>query len=804
MLQLKKLYLEGFGPIENTKTIEFNQGINLLNGPNGKCKTTIGKAISMLLYNDYETGSSFQDYINWNKDTFFISLDFSVNDVDYKLSLGCKKNKTACITDRKLFNNDGKELAVGEDVIIKMSELLDPVSMYGFFVKQKAIDNIISVSDSARREMFKKIFEFDFNKEIKSIIEPHIDVIKNDIIQIDKEIYSLENTKYDPDIEKPLNSTEEEYNIYVQTVDIIEKSIQVYQSKKELYDTKQKEYITKKEKISQLKNKKLELENSISELNKLVESLTIRNVHDEYQLKINTLKEEFENYQLVSLSSIEKLRSDLDANLITLSTTENTLQSEVLAIKITKIPPFKDTELQALLTQKATVGSRVIELRKIIDADNFSTIESQKLGQELAIEQSDIKKLANDIEILNTGICPICGGNCSNKVEEYKNKSLELQNRVNNLINTIQDIKNNQKKLLETELQTKENEYIELEKALEEQYENKKVIEDKIKLNETNRNLKESLNLKLLNCTTEKEKITTKFNSESQLLLQSIANKENQLQQNIDSLGIQEGKDVKGINNQIDREKLSITEKESSITTYNIEIDTLEKENIEIVTWLENNNINETEVDTVKYNELKDQVSTYNRTLIENEHIRKNNELLVIKQKEDLKLLVEKRKIKEQLVQDKYDYEQAKVILQNEFPNFAIDQEIQDIENEMNNFIELVYPKSLNVNLRSTKTTIKLEYGTGKVMKDASMLSGAESKIVQMAFTNIFNRKLNLQCLILDEPDAALDDINKQELYSTLVEMKYLYSQMIITTHSEKMKNYLLSSCGEDVNLIAL
>ena len=81
MLNLKQLTMTNFGPIEGTKIINFNSGINLINAPNGTGKSTADNAIEILLLNNYE--SSLEQYINWNHDSFSIILNFDIDNKNY-------------------------------------------------------------------------------------------------------------------------------------------------------------------------------------------------------------------------------------------------------------------------------------------------------------------------------------------------------------------------------------------------------------------------------------------------------------------------------------------------------------------------------------------------------------------------------------------------------------------------------------------------------------------------------------------------------------------------------------------------
>lgn len=81
-------------------------------------------------------------------------------------------------------------------------------------------------------------------------------------------------------------------------------------------------------------------------------------------------------------------------------------------------------------------------------------------------------------------------------------------------------------------------------------------------------------------------------------------------------------------------------------------------------------------------------------------------------------------------------------------------------------------------------------------------LSGAERSLVDVAFINVFNQKLGLGCICLDEYDANMDDINKKSAFEAVRNMGNSFNQIFVISHSKDIKNYLLANCK--ANLITL
>ena len=225
MLKLIKLELEGFGCFKDKKEFLYESGVNLVLAENGSGKTTQINAISILLLSEYE--GSFSDYMNRECNEFTISLEFMLNGKHLLETLTCKKGKSYTTT-RNLKDIDGNDVANGEGVKEWLNERL-PVatSKYALFVKQNSDMDIIHCSDSERRDLFKRIQDLDYTKEIKTLIEPKIEQTKEKIIENDKEIFALENKAYIAKDFVELPFTEDEYKLKKSQMDklIAEKSL---------------------------------------------------------------------------------------------------------------------------------------------------------------------------------------------------------------------------------------------------------------------------------------------------------------------------------------------------------------------------------------------------------------------------------------------------------------------------------------------------------------------------------------------------------------------------------------------------
>jgi len=742
MLHIKKLTLTNVGVYKGTREIEFEKGLNIIQATNGKGKSTAIQAIEMLLINEYE--GNFVDYINNDSNSMNIILDFSTGTKDYTVTLSCKKNKNGVSTERILFDSTGNKIAEGEECISYMASLYDPsLTKYSLVAKQKPVDNIVTCKDAERMDLFKKIRNINLEKYVKQFIEPQIDVIKNDIINIEKEIYRLETIDYTPksllvtkyseleiitkrnelqDLQKKQQEIENKINEYNSLLKEKESLLQEYNSLQKTYNEKQDTVVQCEFKIKELSSPEY-IDNAIKDITNTYnqKELEIKNEIAITQKTIDSIKQELLEYEQSFKKEIE------------------TLDTQIGAINILKLPKYDDTIIKEI----------------------ESTIVSK---------QQEIKYCLSNIKSLETGVCPVCGAECHHKLQEYVNlkKQYELE---------LQELK----------------EKLQLENYKKEDYE-KKVKEN----NENKEHKQELVNKKDILLEKYNSFITVNTNKKESLLTKCtmLENSIKELKNNYDN-SIEMTK--KNIEILLHKEVSLKQEAESTVIDITKRIDTLVNKINTIETKLKQISLNKENTYEDVITELEKDIKEYDTTIIENEFIKKHNDTLIEQKKENEKVLNSQKEFLKNKKQDLFNYEQAKIILLKDFPNYIIDSSIEDIEKSMNDFINMIYYKSLNISLRSTKTSIKLEYGPENNKLPAYRLSGAESKIVSLSFLHYFNKLVGLNCIILDEPDSAMNIQVANSFYESLLQMNSIYEQMIVVTHNERMRNYLVTNTQANV-----
>lgn len=736
MLQINKLTLTDFGAFSGTREFEFNDGLNVIQAPNGSGKSTILQAIEMLLTNSYE--GSFEEYINNNASSFKATLNFSKNGIDFIISLSCKKGKNAVLSERILYDGSGNELASGEEAILYLSTILDPtLTRYSLIAKQKSIDNIVTCKDSERLDLFRKFKNLNFESYINSHLMPLIEVVKQELVQVEKEIYRLENSTYDIKDTLSLPFSKEVY---------LEKKLQLQEiiKKNETLSMRKKEY----------NDKKTSLENIINEISKsesIIKDKENKKKEDDSYLQL--LKEESyltEAYDTIELEYKEKA-------IIISSYIDNKTKEH-------KIEKIKFIEDKAILERSIQELTKTLETKKISKVSKFDDGRIKELEKAIAKYEQELVTVEDNIRLLAQGICPTCGNECNHKLGEWEDKK-------NNILSKKEESEN----LLSKELSSKAEYDSEIKK-------NQDTKEERLAIQSNLDSSSLKLN-SLVSLMVEKENSFNKI----------LENKKQELQNIEASLEKEKNQAKLSLEKDINIKESIIKELEKDIGNYTEGLINLQTTKEGLESWIMRNPIREDEVE-VDTASIELEIKRYEDIEISNQLIEKENGRLTKLKKEDEKKLEKENKNKQDLVVKQKEYEQARAILLKDFPNYVIEQSIENIEFNMNQFISDVYYKSLNVSLKPTKTSIKLEYGQGERKLPAHRLSGAESKLVSLAFINNFNKYIGLSCLFLDEPDAAMDVKRQEDMYEILLSMKEVYKQIVVITHSEKMLNYLTSN----------
>ena len=752
MLKLIKLELEGFGCFKDKKEFLYESGVNLVLAENGKGKTTQIEAIELMLLSVID--GNYADYLYRNKETnttvneFTISLEFMLNGKHLLETLTCKKGKT-CTTTRNLKDVDTDvDLANGEGVKEWLNEKLPVnVSKYALFVRQNSDMDIIHCSDSERRDLFKRIQDLDYTKEIKTLIEPKIEQTKEKIIENDKEIFALENKAYIAKDFVELPFTEDEYKLKKSQMDklIAEKSL-IEEKNNQLNDLRER----KNKLESEINSIKISSDSKKSKIDEL-KSFDFDTEKEKIEKKIADKKFESEN----KIKSLEEQRENLDKDI--------NEKSFNLECEIKKI----EDEGNELVKE---IDS--IRLMKLIKFDEESLIKARNNLSELKTKSSICWK---NSKILESGVCPTCGSSgdsCKHKYQEFVDEATSYDKQIAESENIINDLL---QKKADIDEKTKKNEEL---KERKNNLSNELV--KKQSLIENKRMEQKSLNSSLME---KKQNYSNQIESEKRIL------------ESIDSEKISRLNSVK---EKADLYESQTTILEKEIEDLKIQRDSKFKEFEEVSKKIESFSVGT--FDENKIVEIETELKKYDSVVAENKVVKEYNEQLEETKKTDKKELEKFKERKQKFEKEKFDLENSKKILTTDYPSWAILQNLKNIENDINEFIDQVYYKPLNIKFDMTRSGISMRFGDDiKVER----LSGAEKAITNIGFCESFNKNLNLNMILLDEPDAPLSATRKEMFYSSLLEMKDVFEQMIVVTHSKDMVAYIQAN-DTDCNIITL
>lgn len=741
-MKINEIIVESFRPYENKKSFIFEEGANLILGRNGKGKSTITDVIELLLFN--KTEENLESLCNWNNPQkyFFISIDFFEKGDNYKVEMKYEKKGKTGISERTLYKNNKLE-ATNSDVNDFISNLFDIGIMQSALISAQRQAEIVEAKDSERRELLKRVQNLDYSKQVKNEIEPEIKQTDNDILSLEKELYFLDNQEYNKQEVPQEPFSKDEYGNKQHNITKMEKTLKNLSvkevEKKHLLENKD----TAEKEIIKLQSKKIELNEKLDRIDNPDDSKKdIKESINTLTKECEALKGKIENYTIDQYSITSEVRKVYEDEKNELISERAKKELELDDIKFKRIPPFKQLELDDIISR-------------------ISKYENKKEGI-----QKELKDMAE-------GKCPTCGKPFDSSDISEKEKAFEnIAEELSFLYNKKQELED-KRKSIEEKKEINDNNKLKknrLEGDIERLSDKIELIQDKV-----DRDVEKRLS--------EEEQNLSSLKNEKNNIFYSIENKRKTLEGIENNLKMVETyrKEIISIKEEIaDKEELII---DIDNTIEGIDNDLKEKPSLEI-------KLQELKLDTQRYDKY---IEEYNRTIKLNEEIDK-------KEKEDKKKLKKVQKDIDKKRQYKNDLRTVKDILLKDFPNFVIDSKIDEIEYDMNKFIQEVYDKDLDIEFKKNKASIKLLYGNGKRKISAKGSSGAERKLIQLSFINSFNQQIDLNCLILDEPDESSDKYNAEKMYKLLGNMKDVYGQTIYITHKEEMKEYLTTNY--DVNVI--
>lgn len=144
-------------------------------------------------------------------------------------------------------------------------------------------------------------------------------------------------------------------------------------------------------------------------------------------------------------------------------------------------------------------------------------------------------------------------------------------------------------------------------------------------------------------------------------------------------------------------------------------------------------------------------------------------------------------------------YNEAKSVLDKELPNYLVVKTCAKLEQEMNDFVHIVFPQFRIRLLRSRRgveffytVDDKVDFNDVKKLINAKMASGYERAVLGVAFKVALCKAYGLTFAAFDEIDAAASDENSMKTFESLIQSG-TFEQMFFITHKEPTKEIIKS-----------
>lgn len=450
-MKINRIHLENYR-IHDKLDVEFDSGINLLLGENGKGKSSILEAIGYALFDSELRGGNQREAIKYGKKSAKIEIEFTgIDGEDYIVTRKIPGSTSIYKKDNPELQLIGKEDRIRELCGIKgdLKGIYDNVIV----AKQNEFISSFKEKDNEREKIFNKVFNTDIYKKIY-------------------EGYSRDAVnRYEKDIEIERSSMENIAEIMEDPADIKEKL--------EFEKGRAKEYNLSLTLLNDEKSKVKEFLNSYNSLNIEIEKLTgeinalsenLRNKNEELIKASNSIKESEISEKIVKENREkyeEYQKYSQEINILKIR------KKELEKIKEECLLHEKEINLLEKLNSEIDGEIKVFENKK--ENNESLLLERNNKLSEIEKEIEDKKAKAVEYKSELNKITPLLV-----KLEEFEKKLESGENNIKNfeikLEEKLEDInkeKEKRKYLMSENLESRLSE-------LEEHEKKKKLLEDEI------------------------------------------------------------------------------------------------------------------------------------------------------------------------------------------------------------------------------------------------------------------------------------------------------------------------------------
>lgn len=823
-IKLIKLKFNNFFSYGENNEIEFEnlKGIILIDGKNGQGKSAIFDAILESIVGNCSRGLTY-DKINYTKDNLMTDITLQVNDDIYRIvrKRSIKNNK-----NRTLINNKKNNTDINEIDIYKNNKLVNNLKNYNqkndyiknnicsyddlintCFIMQNTFSNFLTISDNDKRSMLLKYLDLDIFETIKTIskneLENYKKITKNMTTKYGKNLnkyqndlqnqIKLDNDKLD-EFNKKLELIEQDYNKYNKS--IIENELKIQEL------SQYTEFIEKTDKIKSklinykkiyndklllLDNYNLKLNEELNKKNNL-ENLKdkYKNILDEHNKFLSNKKQKLNNLNNELLDVYKKI-INIKKPIYNIKTLNKLIQDDQNKINILN---------KELLDKQILINNIIIHPVKNINNLELKINKYNKISKSIISINDKIKLLLEDNKINNIRLDKL-------KTHEYNincSACMKNQNTID-LLNYSNIINNNNKLIKEKQLilDKKNNILKELEKYIEMDKLNKINEENKIKINDLEKEIiliRKNIELLEINISNNKNKKNenneyNKVEKDNKIYRLKVEN----IKFDINKIELLENEEynnyLKYTNSLIDIEKNIIELKNKinnmEINKYLDNINKCEKELEEIKINLEKVELyekltKELDIDIIKFNKIKEEKNKINSEIILlKENIMKQNIYL-----ENFNKELEEYKLSEQK-------EEGLSIIYNSLANNGLINELFNnhifpkLQEIVNNILKQITNFTIVMNCDGiNKINIKKIY-SNNVKTSLDTYCGSEKSILDIIFRIAlckFNNYIKSNFFIMDENTSYLDsdkiDILTINLYTYL---KKYFDYILVVSH---------------------
>jgi DNA repair exonuclease SbcCD ATPase subunit len=200
---------------------------------------------------------------------------------------------------------------------------------------------------------------------------------------------------------------------------------------------------------------------------------------------------------------------------------------------------------------------------------------------------------------------------------------------------------------------------------------------------------------------------------------------------------------------------------------------------------------------------LNNKINGYYTDIKTNQEISQRNEKRTLAIEKYSKDLIDLEKEKTDQITQMNTFEDAFNILDKTLPNYMVVKTCTSLQNEMNNFIQTIFP-NYSVMLTNSKRGCEFFYTKDRSIKEeekkrnnawinSKMSSGFEKALLTMSFKVSLARLYSLNLLVGDEIDGAADDESSEKLFDQLTNSS-TFDQIFLISHKKNICQNILEN----------